>query len=254
MKYLGIDPQKPRIAVFDFTSCEGCELQLTNKEETLLDFLSLVEVVNFREVSSDKSDEYDIAIIEGSISRDDEIERLKIIRERAKVLIAMGSCACFGGVNNLKNHYPLEDVIQEVYGEDTVDTNLVKKVSDIVNVDLEIPGCPVSKAEVEKIVVNVVLGADITMPKYPVCMECKQNLNTCVIDLGKICLGPITRAGCGAICPAGKVGCLGCRGPAEDANFESFYDIVQEKGYTKSQIKEKLDFFNAFSGVTNYES
>lgn len=254
MKYLGIDPQKPRIAVFDFTGCEGCELQLANKEDTLLDFLSLIEVVNFREISSDKSDSYDIALIEGSISRDDEIERLKLIRERAKVLVALGTCACFGGVNSLKNQFTIKDVVKEVYGKDKVETNKVEKVSDIVTVDLQIPGCPVSKAEVEKIIVNVVLGAEIMIPRYPVCMECRQNLNTCVIDLGKICLGPVTRAGCGAICTTGKVGCLGCRGPADDANFESLLDILREKGFSSSQIKEKFDFFNAFSGVINYEN
>ena len=117
MKYLGIEPEKIRVGVFDFTCCEGCELQLANKEDSLLDFLSLLEVVNFREVSSHRGQDYDIALVEGSISRDDEIERLKDIRAQAKVLVAIGSCACFGGVNSLKNHYPLEDVVKEVYGD-----------------------------------------------------------------------------------------------------------------------------------------
>ncbi|MDI6794377.1 MAG: NADH:ubiquinone oxidoreductase [bacterium] len=249
MKYLGIDLKKPKIGVFDFTSCEGCELQLANKEETLIDFLSLVEVVNFREISSDQSDNYDIALVEGSISRRDEIDRLKKIRAKARVLVALGTCACFGGVNHLKNHFPLKEAVREVYGENSVDTGKVKRVGDIVEVDLEIPGCPVSKAEVEKIVVNIVTGAEIKFPKYPVCVECKQNLNTCVLDLEKICLGPITRAGCGAVCPAAKAGCLGCRGPAEDANYESLIRIMQEKGFSEFLIKEKLDFYNAFSGV-----
>lgn len=253
MKYLGITPVKPRLAVFDFTCCEGCELQLANKEGTLLDFLSLVEIVNFREVSSDKSDEYDIALVEGSISRKDEVERIRKIRKNAKVLVALGSCACFGGVNYLKNHYPLRDVIKEVYGRNTVETSKVKRISDVVKVDLEIPGCPISKAEVEKIVVNLVTGTDVKIPKYPVCVECKQQINTCVMDLGRICLGPVSRAGCGAVCPSGKVGCLGCRGPAEGANFQSLRELLREKGFTHRQIKERMDFFNAFSGVTENE-
>ncbi|MCK4577759.1 MAG: NADH:ubiquinone oxidoreductase, partial [Candidatus Marinimicrobia bacterium] len=107
MKYLGIDPIKPKIAVFDFTSCEGCELQLANKEDTLAGFLNAVEIVTFREISSAASDDYDIAFIEGAISRSDEITRLMDIRKKAKVLVALGSCACFGGVNRMKNAYDL---------------------------------------------------------------------------------------------------------------------------------------------------
>ncbi|MBI4721368.1 MAG: NADH:ubiquinone oxidoreductase, partial [Chitinivibrionia bacterium] len=214
MKYLGIALQKPKIGVFDFTCCEGCELQLANKEETLADFLALLDVVNFREVSSDRSDDYDIALVEGAVSRDDEIERLKKIRARAKILVAFGTCACFGGVNTIKNKFPLKDVVAEVYGTRRVETSAVRKIADIVKVDLEIPGCPVSKSEVERIVVDLVTGAGVRMPQHPVCLECKQLLNTCVMDLGVLCLGPVTRAGCGAPCPTGKTGCLGCRGPA----------------------------------------
>lgn len=253
MKYLGIDPQRVKVGVFDFTCCEGCELQLANKEESLLDFLSLLEVVNFREVSSYRGQDYDIALVEGSISREDEIERLREIRAKAKVLVALGTCACYGGVNNLKNYYPLEDVVKEVYGDHRVETSEVKRIADVVKVDLEIPGCPVSKSEVENIVVSIVTGAEIRIPKYPVCVECKQKLNTCIVDLGQICLGPVTRAGCGATCPTGKAGCLGCRGPAEDANYDSLREILQGKGHSESAIEERLSFFNAFSGELKNE-
>jgi len=248
LKYLGIDIVKPRLAVFDFTGCEGCELQLVNKEETLVDFLSLFEVVNFREASSDKSDAYDIALIEGCISRQDEVERLKAIRGRVKILVALGSCACCGGVNHLKNGFPIEDVVRQVYGDRKIETEKVRSLKEVVQVDLEIPGCPVSKAEVERIVIALVTGAEIRMPKYPVCVECRQQLNTCLFDFGEICLGPITLAGCGAVCPSGKVGCRGCRGPADDANYESFIDVVVDKGFTEAEIRKKIEFFNAFEG------
>lgn len=253
MRYLGIDIKKPKIGIFDFTSCEGCELQLANKEETLIDFLSLLEIVNFREISSDQSDNYDIALVEGSISRRDEIERLKRIRANAKVLVAFGTCACFGGVNYLKNYFPLKDVVKKVYGDACIDTDMVTKIEDIVKVDIKIPGCPVSKTEVEKIIINIVIGAEIKFPKYPVCVECKHNFNTCVFDLGKICLGPITMAGCGAVCPNSKIGCLGCRGLADDANYESLIQIMQKKGFSEFLIKERLDFYNSFSGVLKNE-
>ena len=250
MKYLGIDLKKPRIGVFDFTGCEGCELQLANKEETLIDFLSLVEVVNFREISSASGDDYDIALIEGAVSRDDEVDRLKTIRSNAKVLVALGACACFGGVNQLKNRFSMKDVVEEVYGTHKVQTAPVRKISDVVKVDLEIPGCPVSKKEVERIVVDIVTGADIKFPKYHVCLECKEKGNVCVVNLGRLCLGPITRAGCGAPCPTGNTGCLGCRGPAPEANFESFKQILKENDFPKHEIMENLCFFGAFDGVT----
>ena len=249
MKYLGIEPQKVRVGVFDFTGCEGCELQLANKEGSLLDFLSLLEVVNFREVSSDEGQDYDVAMVEGNISRADEVERIKNIRAKAKVLVAIGSCACFGGVNQQKNRFELDDVVKEVYGEHKVDTAKVKRIGDVVDVDLQIPGCPVSKAEVERVVVDVVTGADIRIPRYPVCVECKQKINTCVVDLGQICLGSITRAGCDAVCPTGGVGCLGCRGPAEDANYESLKEILMEKGHSEAAIVERLRFYGAFNGT-----
>jgi len=251
LKYLGIKPEKIKLGVFDFTCCEGCQLQLANKENTLVDFLNLVEVVNFREISSDRGQDYEIALIEGSITRRDEEDRLRKIREQAKVLVAIGSCACFGGVNHLKNRFPIPDVVKEVYGKDTVETLKVRKVADVVPVDLQIPGCPVSKEEVEKIVVNLVLGAEITFPKYPVCVECRRLLNTCVFDLGKMCLGPITRAGCGAVCPSGKVGCLGCRGPAEEANYESFRQILKEHGFSEKEVRERAGFYNALPGMVD---
>ncbi len=254
MKYLGIEPEKLKIACFDFTCCEGCQLQLANKEDTLVDFLALLDVVNFREISSHRGDDYDIALIEGSITRADEIERLKKIRERAKILVAIGSCACFGGVNQIKNKFPIEEVVREVYGDDPVETLPVRKVSDIVKVDLEIPGCPVSKEEVERIVVNLVTGAEIKFPKYPVCVECRRNLNTCVFDLGQICLGPITRAGCGAVCTTGKTGCIGCRGPAEEANYEEFRQILKDHGFTVRQALERINFYGGLPEMVIDES
>ena len=146
MKYLGIEPTRPRIAVFDFTGCEGCELQLANKEETLVDFLQAVEIVNFREISSWQGGPYDVALLDGAITRPDEVERLKQIRKQAKVLVALGSCACFGGVNRLKNAFDLDQANREVYGDSPKETLPTRSMKEVVPVDLEIPGCPVSKA------------------------------------------------------------------------------------------------------------
>lgn len=250
MEYLGIEIKKPKVAFFDFTCCEGCQLQIANKEDTLIDLLSLVEVVNFREISSEKGDDYQIAFIEGAISRQDEVDRVKEIREKTGTLVALGTCACYGGVNTLKNKFPLEGTVKEVYGDDPKETLPVKSVREVVHVDFEIPGCPISKAEFENIVTHLVLGADFRYHSYPICVECKQNLNHCLLEEGKICLGPITRAGCDAVCINGKLPCYGCRGPAAEQNWPSLKSILLENGFSLEQIEEKTSFFNSLSEVT----
>lgn len=246
MEYLGIEHGRPRIAVFDFTGCEGCELQLANKEDTLVDFLKAIEVVNFREVSSERDDAYEIALVEGAITRSDEVERLQQIRERAKVLVALGSCACFGGVNKLKNAFDLDEANREVYGDDPKETLATRAVKEVVPVDVEIPGCPVSKAEVERVVQHLIWDIPYQSPAYPVCLECKQRYTVCVFEKGQLCLGPITGGGCDAPCPAGGLGCWGCRGPAADPNYEEFLTIARSKGFSDEEIAERLNFFGGF--------
>lgn len=249
MNYLGVEITKPKVAFFDFTCCEGCQLQIANKEDTLPDFLNLVEVVNFREVSSYQGQDYEIAFIEGSISRQDQVERLKKIRAQAKILVAYGTCAAFGGVNKMANIFSAQELNDEVYGPKPKDTLPVMAVSEVVPVDLTIPGCPVSKEEVEKIVVHLVLGAEFAFPKYAVCMECKQHLNHCLLDEGKVCLGTIARAGCDAPCPTHKTPCWGCRGPADVANWDSLAQILKQKGFSQDEVQSKMNFFHSLNEV-----
>lgn len=246
--YLGVPLVKPKVGFFDFTGCEGCQLQILNNEATLLDFLSLVEVVNFREAMTGGSDDYEIAFVEGCITRDDEIDRLSAIRANAKILVAFGSCACFGGVNQLKNRF--EDkrwVSSEVYGDHPVSTRKATAIEEHVEVDLKIFGCPVNKREVEDIVLNTVLGKGVDIPSYPVCMECKANENTCLFDLGKACLGPVTRAGCDSWCPNSRMGCWGCRGPAEDCNVDLLLRTIEDKGVAAETLLDRLECFGGFS-------
>jgi coenzyme F420-reducing hydrogenase gamma subunit len=249
MNYLGIPLQKPNIGVFGFTGCEGCQLQIANKEETLADLLGSVEVMNFRLISSDKHNDYDIAFVEGSITNDRDAARLMKIREQAKILIAMGACACLGGVHNLRERFKLAETVDEVYGSYPIDTGPVRKLSEVVEVDVELPGCPISKPEFEWLVRHLILGMKPQFPQYSVCVECKQRLNTCVFDMGMICFGPVTRAGCNAICPRNHLGCWGCRGPAEEANYDSLVQIFRERGFSEDQIAERAHFFNAFNSI-----
>ena len=254
MKYQGFSFNKLKIASFDFTCCEGCQLQLANRESSLTDFFELLDIRNFREISSEQHNDYDIALIEGSVSRQDEVERLEAIRRQATTLVAFGTCACFGGVNSLKNKFPLKESVTEVYPCMLIETSPIRKISEIVKVDLFIPGCPVNKEEVERIVVSLVTGSLVFLPKYPVCVECKAQINTCLFELGEICLGPITRAGCNSVCTTGKTPCLGCRGPAEEINMAAFLALVTESGLSQDDLREKLAFYNEFEGFTNYEA
>jgi sulfhydrogenase subunit delta len=249
MKYLSIEQNRPRIAVFDFTSCEGCMLQLANKEETLGDFLNAIEIVAFREVSSAVGDDYDIALVEGSVSRADEVERLKEIRRRAKIVVALGSCASFGGVSRMKNAYDLDEANREVYGDQPKPTLPTRAIGEVIQVDLAIPGCPISKDEVERIVQHLVWEIPFQFPVYPVCVQCKQRYTVCRFDQGELCLGPITRAGCNAPCPAGGRGCWGCRGPAASPNYEEFFAVARDKGFDDREVGERLHFFGGFEGV-----
>jgi coenzyme F420-reducing hydrogenase gamma subunit len=247
--YLGMPVVRPKVAFFELSSCEGCQLQIVNNESNLLDFLSLVTVVNFREAMTEKSDDYDIAFVEGSVTRADEIERLAVIRTNAKVLVAFGSCACFGGVNQLKNRFKDPAwVKKQVYGDHPIQTNdTARPLEDFVSVDLRIYGCPVKKEEVEKIVTHVVLGRSVIQPKYPVCMECKENENICLYDLGEPCLGPITRGGCDSWCPNSRFGCWGCRGPTEDANVGQLQKIMKQYGFTEETLLDRLECFGGFA-------
>jgi coenzyme F420-reducing hydrogenase gamma subunit len=251
LSYLGVALKRPRVGFFEFTGCEGCQLQILNKEATLLDFLNLVTIVNFREGMTEASDDYDIAFVEGSISRKDEVERLKIIRKNASILVALGSCAVFGGVNQLKNRFnDLEWVKREVYGAHPIETETVQPLADFVKVDLKIYGCPIKKEEVEKIVTDLVIGKSVEAPEYPVCMECKANENICLFELGEPCLGPITRAGCNAWCTNNRRGCWGCRGPAEVANVEQLEEIMEKYGFSREAMLDRLECFGGFADYT----
>ncbi len=248
--YLGIPIRRPKVAFFELSSCEGCQLQIVNNEATLLDFLALVDVRAFREAMTEKFDDYEIAFVEGCVTRGDEVDRLRSVRERATVLAAFGSCACFGGVNQLRNRFSDPSwVTREVYGTHPIETNnAARPLHDFVKVDLEIFGCPVKKEEVEKIVTNIVLGKTIVHPKYPVCLECKANENICLFDVGEPCLGPITRGGCDAWCPGSRFGCWGCRGPAVDANVEQMREIMKKYGFSEEAVLDRLECFGGFAG------
>jgi coenzyme F420-reducing hydrogenase gamma subunit len=226
--------RKARIAFFDFTCCEGCQVELTNVgEPAFLGLLDHVEVVEFREVMSEKTTEpIDIALVEGSFSREADRARLEEIRRRAKVVIAYGACAATGGVNALKNDQA--DYAEFVYGVDAGRPHLAslpaRPISAAIPVDYELHGCPMSRHELVYVLSHLLHGKDPVIPNYPVCVECKTRETVCRYHLGDYCLGLVARAGCGAPCPADGIPCEACRGLVDHPNSEALARVLVEKG------------------------
>jgi len=239
---------KPKVAFFDFASCEGCQLTVIDSLQTHLDLLEAVEIVNFREASSERRDDYQIAFVEGSITRPQDEERIRGIREQADVLVALGACAHTGCVNALKNLQPLDEVRRYVYGEcaDWYDTYAARPVSAVVPVDAVVPGCPIDREEFVEVVKALLVGRKPPVPDYPVCVECKLKGNVCMFHIGKTCLGPVTRAGCGAICPTYGDGCEGCRGLIPEPNENAMKDVLDEAGLSLDDIMAQFTMFNAY--------
>jgi sulfhydrogenase subunit delta len=240
---------KLKVAFFDFACCEGCQLQIYNMEEEILDLLELVEPVEWREAMSDQSDDYVVAIIEGSITRKEDEQRLKAIRENTKILIALGACATMGGVNKIKNNFEMQDVKECVYGKDAnmkhLDTYPTKGVNEVVKVDYMIHGCPINIKEFAYIVRSLAIGKEPKIPNYPVCVECKMKENVCRFEYDEICLGPITRAGCDAKCPSSGMWCFGCRGFVDKPNVNAAKDVMAEYGKTIDDLSGKMLLFGS---------
>ncbi len=243
---------KPKVAFFDFTSCEGCQLDILNLEGgEFLDLIGAVDIVNFREVKTERDDNFDIAFIEGSISRESEIPRLQKIRNQAKIVIALGACACIGGVNCLKNHLTMHEALQMVYGECAkyYDSIPARPIHAVIPVDFYIRGCPPTATEFLKLVKALLSGSKPEFPSYPICVECKMAGNICVFERGLTCLGPVTRAGCNAICVTSGRHCWGCRGLVDDPNIDSEKEILQKYGLTVKQVMEKYAIYNTYGEV-----
>lgn len=243
---------KLKVAVFDFTCCEGCELQILNCEEEMPDLVAALDIVTFREVVTEQSDYYDIAFIDGACSRESEVVRLQEIRGRAKMVISIGACACLGGVNCLKNSRSMDEVLKAEYGDAAryYDTIPARPISAVIPIDFFIPGCPIVKEEFIRVVEEILAGKTPYQPSAPVCAECKIAGNVCVFDKGMTCLGPVTRGGCQASCVTGGAVCWGCRGLIDEPNINSEKEILEKAGLSVEDILKKFDLFNTCQEVT----
>jgi sulfhydrogenase subunit delta len=236
---------KPKIAFFDFTCCEGCQLTVVDSLQNHPELLDAVEIVQFREAMSEKGQDYQIAFVEGSCSRESDEARLKAIRKQAAIVIALGTCAHLGGINSIRNRQELNDVRKYVYGDkaDWYETYPARPIEAVIPIDGAIPGCPIDRNEFISAVTHLLQGRLPELPDYPVCIECKLKENVCMYLRGKTCLGPITRAGCDAICPTFGDGCEGCRGLISHPNLESIKAVLSEHGMSEEDIDAKMTMF-----------
>jgi len=247
---------KPKIAFFDFASCEGCQLAILNCEDILVDLFEMVDLVEFREALSEKAARYDVAFIEGSIHREEDIKRLKDIRARTTYLVALGGCACHGNVQARSNFVAPAENYKAVYGEEArnrvqVDDEFwplwahtrVQAVDKIVKVDFYLRGCPIVPAEFIHLVQSLLAGTQPHFPANAVCVECKKNNNECAFERGEVCLGPIIYGGCDSVCINNGYVCDGCRGTLPDANVSAHVGLMREKGIAEEDIKSRYRLF-----------
>ena len=237
---------KIRVAFFDFACCEGCQLQVANMGELLLDVLDKIELVEFREVMSEKSADYDVAVVEGSITTPHAVERIKQIRATAKVLIAYGSCATIGGVNGMKNNFPLDEIRDYVYdgNKQHFPTIPTRAVHQVVAVDYFVHGCPVYLPEFVKVLKCALAGIPYRVPDDSVCSECKLNENVCMYSRGVTCLGPVTRAGCNSWCVNNGNICYGCRGLVSNPAVNGQQDILKKYDIPLDWVLNKMNMYN----------
>lgn len=241
---------KPRVAVFKFASCDGCQLQFLNAEDELLKLAGLVDFVYFPEARSRALEgPYDISFVEGSITTPDDARRILELREQSRCLVTIGACATSGGIQALRNWSDIGEYIHEVYPNPEFISTLSTStpISEHVRVDFEVWGCPVDKKQLLTVVRSLLSGAKPVLPGHSVCMECKRHGNVCIVVVrGEPCLGPVTRTGCGALCPSFNRGCYGCFGPADDQNMGSFTQLLAVQGVTGEDAVRRLRAINGY--------
>jgi coenzyme F420-reducing hydrogenase gamma subunit len=257
-------PMKMKFAFFDFACCEGCQLTVLELEEQLLDLLEYVEIVEWRETATLQAESIDVSFCEGSVTRLEDIERAEQIRRKSKLLVSLGACAGIGCHNALKNDRAMEKALRVVYGEESkhFETIPARPITAVVPVDYQIQGCPVSMPELLEVLKYILTGRQHQPSSQPVCVECKINDNLCVYEKGILCLGPLTRCGCNAICTTYGNACKGCRGLIDDANIGGMVRVLnrahlhsimervaKENVRSPGEIRDKYAVYNNWPGL-----
>ncbi|RKZ16977.1 NADH:ubiquinone oxidoreductase [bacterium] len=242
--------KKPKVGFYGLTGCAGDLLNIINCEDELVELFDIFEIKSFVMASSakDESVHLDIAFVEGSVSTEKDLEDLKEIRKKSNMLVAIGHCAAFGGVQAMHlGDGKWKERYKKVYGGEKAVTLTKpmepKPLSAYVKVDYVIPGCPISKEQFLHAAGRLLLGTVPNLYTFAVCAECKWKENECLLMKGLPCLGPLTRGGCGAICPSFGVPCIGCWGPVDEENISSEFKLLLEKGYDKEEIIRRFRIF-----------
>ena len=242
---------KPKLAVWKFASCDGCQLTLLDCEDQLLDVVGAIDIAYFPEATRGVIDgPYDLSLVEGSVTTPHDAARIQEVRQVSKTLVTIGACATAGGIQALRNWGDVTEFLAIVYAHpeylDTLTTST--PISEHVAVDFELRGCPISKTQLLEVIGAYVTGRKPNIPGHSVCVECKLRGTQCVmVAKGTPCMGPITQAGCGAICPAFDRGCYGCFGPAESANIAALGEWWQNLGVTDADLVRALRTFNGYA-------
>jgi len=245
------DGKKPKLAIYKFSSCDGCQLSLLDLEDELLEIAGAIEIAYFLEARRRTlSGPYDVTLVEGSVTTEEEVERIKEVREQSRLLVSIGACATAGGIQALRNWVDVQDFVHTVYATPEYIHTLDEShpISDFVTVDFELRGCPISKEQLLELVTSLLIGRLPRVPSYSVCLECKRRGTVCVtVAQGEPCLGPATQAGCGALCPAYNRGCYGCVGQFETGNPIALGEQFIDLGLSPSEVSRAFRGFNGYA-------
>jgi coenzyme F420-reducing hydrogenase gamma subunit len=242
---------RPTLAVFKFASCDGCQLSLLDAEDELLAVADAVDIAYFPEARSrEVAGPYDVGLVEGSVTTAHDAERIKEVRRQCRFLVTIGACATAGGIQALKNWASAEEYVGLVYATPAYVSTLATStpISAHVLVDFELRGCPINKGQLVELISALVLGRKPRVPRHSVCVECKRRGTVCVaVARGVACLGPVTQAGCGAICPAFDRECFGCHGPKERPNLFSLTSYYLARGAGRMELVRLTRNFNGYA-------
>ena len=251
--------KKPVVGFYAITGCQGCLLSVLFNEDKLFDLTKLIDIKAFPFIKQlEGAKEFDVVFMEGLVAKKNDLKELKEIRAKTKVLVAIGACACTGGIPAFRNFMKEDNYKHLVYHKAMHLTDMKPTPIDkYVKVDYYLPGCPPDNNEILTFIKDFVLGKKPEIYKKPVCFDCRKEGNPCLLDSGKLCLGPITRGNCGAVCPSGGLECWGCRCPTDDANIKTMMSLLEKKGFDVSHIKKRMKSFVglklANKGIDTYE-
>lgn len=250
--------RKPTLAVWKFASCDGCQLSLLDCEDELLAVAGAIDIAHFPEATrAHVRGPYDLSLVEGSITTTDDAERIREVRRVSRMLVTIGACATAGGIQALRNFKDIKAFTSIVYARPEYISTLATStaIADHVPVDFELRGCPVDKRQLLEVLTAFLHGRPPRVPAHSVCIECKRRGVVCVmVAHGTPCLGPVTQAGCGAICPAYDRGCYGCFGPMETPNTASLARRWSELGASSADLVRVFRTFNANAEAFRKES